>query len=64
MHVTDFDEDYLLLAEKDNNMLLCLHTMSTISSDVLPPPKTTRASIAALMKKNSARLASRISRAS
>eukprot|EP00965_Chrysotila_dentata_P016475 545842-Pleurochrysis_carterae.AAC.1 len=39
MHVTDFNDNYLPLAEMDNDMLFCLHTPATDASDVLPSPK-------------------------
>eukprot|EP00965_Chrysotila_dentata_P079649 2627163-Pleurochrysis_carterae.AAC.1 len=39
MHVNDFDDDYLPLANIDDDILLCLHTTAANASDVPPPPK-------------------------
>eukprot|EP00965_Chrysotila_dentata_P085820 2832058-Pleurochrysis_carterae.AAC.1 len=37
--VNDFNDDYLPLAEMDNEMLLCLYTTAINASNVLPPIK-------------------------
>eukprot|EP00965_Chrysotila_dentata_P037258 1239548-Pleurochrysis_carterae.AAC.1 len=39
MHVSDFDGDYLPLANIDDDMLLCVHTTAANAFDVVPPPK-------------------------
>eukprot|EP00965_Chrysotila_dentata_P080312 2649594-Pleurochrysis_carterae.AAC.2 len=42
MHVADFEDDYLPLAQMNNDMLLRFHTTTTNADDVLPPPKNNK----------------------